>query len=194
MNVYQDITLLPDPETDLYFLWQRVYQQIHLALVEVKDSKDQVAIGVSWPHYKYSKAGVHLGNKVRVFAETEQQLQDLNLSEWLSRFSDYAHITQVRKTPTEIQGYACFSRMNIKSSKASIARRKAKREGITYEQALEMLADVQLKRTDLPFINMRSLSGDRYFPLFIARKDVDSHREGGFSCYGLSQSASVPLF
>lgn len=194
MNVYQDITLLPDPETDLYFLWQKVYQQIHLALVEVKDSEDQVAIGVSWPHYKYTKAEKHLGNKVRLFAETEQQLQDLNASEWLSRFCDYVHITQVRQTPSEIKGYACFSRMNIKSSKTSIARRKAKREGISFEKALELLADVQIKRTDLPFINMRSLSGDRNFPLFIECREMEDQQKGSFSCYGLSHSATVPLF
>lgn len=195
MKFYQDITLLPDPETDLYFLWQKVYQQIHLALVEVKDEQDQVATGLSWPNYRYSKASKHLGNKVRVFAETEAQLSSLNLDKWLSRFSDYVHITQMRPIPEKIEGHVCFSRVNAKSSKENIARRKAKRENIAYETALAAIANVDIKRPDLPFIALASLSSDQRFPLFIAQGKIQSEPQlGSFNTYGLSNQATVPWF
>ncbi|MCO4790206.1 type I-F CRISPR-associated endoribonuclease Cas6/Csy4, partial [Vibrio cholerae] len=36
MNYYQEITLLPDADIALGFLWQNVFQQVHIALVEHK--------------------------------------------------------------------------------------------------------------------------------------------------------------
>ena len=195
MNVYQDITLLPDPETDLYFLWQKVYQQVHLALVEVKDEQDQVAIGLSWPNYRYSKASKHLGNKLRVFAESTEQLSALNLDQWLSRLLDYVHITQARQTPQEIEGHVCFSRLNSKSSKETLARRKAKRENMPYETALEKLATVEIARPDQPFVALTSLSGGQRFPLFIKQGAIRSEpHAGGFNTYGLSKQTTVPWF
>ena len=55
MNYYQDITLLPDADIGLYFLWQKVYQQIHLALVENKSADNASAIGVAFPEYNVDK-------------------------------------------------------------------------------------------------------------------------------------------
>ena len=40
MKHYIEITLLPDAEVGLGFIWQKMYQQIHLALVEVKDANE----------------------------------------------------------------------------------------------------------------------------------------------------------
>lgn len=194
MKFYQDITLLTDLETDLYFLWQKVYQQMHLALVEVKDETEQVSQGFSWPNYQYSSARKHLGNKLRVFASSEQELSDLSISKWLSRLSDYVHITQIRPTPEKVEGYACFGRVNVKSNKERIARRKSKREGISFDEALRQLAEVQEQHTDLPFVKLHSLSGDKPFPLFIDRKESSEAIEGSFSCYGLSKTTTVPLF
>jgi len=51
MKYYLDITLLPDAETNLGFLWHKVYQQVHIALVENKVAKNQSEIAVSFPEY-----------------------------------------------------------------------------------------------------------------------------------------------
>ena len=36
MNYYREITILPNADISFYFIWQKLYQQIHLALVENK--------------------------------------------------------------------------------------------------------------------------------------------------------------
>lgn len=36
MKNYIELTLNPDLETPLYYLWEKLFQQIHLALVENK--------------------------------------------------------------------------------------------------------------------------------------------------------------
>ncbi len=51
MKHYIDIILLPDPEIPLYFLWEKVYQQLHLALVEIKEPDNKVKVGVAFPQY-----------------------------------------------------------------------------------------------------------------------------------------------
>lgn len=194
MKYYQDITLLPDSETDVYFLWQKVYQQLHLGLVEVKDESNQVTLGLSWPHYQYSSSRKHLGNKLRVFAQNEKELHDLNIDKWLARLRDYVHITQIRSVPENIVEYACFKRVNVKSNKERLARRKAKREGISFDKALEQLSMMEEKRVDFPYIKLKSLSHGEFFPLFIQRKIVGDSYSGKWSCYGLSARATVPLF
>ena len=194
MKYYQDITLLPDPETDLYFLWQKVYQQLHLALVEQKGEDDLVSIGFSWPTYQYSKSRKHLGNKLRILAPTESDLQELDIEKWLSRLTDYVHITKARQVPPEVKEYASFSRVQTKSNKARIARRKAKRENTSVEQALEALEGFIEKHSDLPFIRAKSLGGGQNFNLPIRCELKPQPKEGRFSCYGLSRSSTVPWF
>lgn len=194
MKYYQDITLLPDPETDLNFLWQKVYQQVHLGLVEVKDESDQVSLGVSWPNYQYSPSRKYLGNKLRIFAKDETELQRLNIDGWLERFRDYVHITQTRKVPDNITEYACFRRVTVKSNKERLARRKSKREKISFEEAMEQLDGMNEKRTDLPYVILKSLSNNKVFPLFIRREMFAEMRHGKYNCYGLSSNATVPLF
>jgi len=38
MKWYIDLTLLPESEIPIYFLWEKVYQQLHLALVEQQEN------------------------------------------------------------------------------------------------------------------------------------------------------------
>ena len=194
MTAYQDITLLPDQETDLYFLWQKVFQQVHLALVEIKDEVGQVSVGLSWPNYRYSEDVKHLGNKVRLFAIQESDLVGLDINKWLSRLTDYVHITSIKPVPENIVGYACYSRVMPKSSNARLARRKAKREDISYEMALDKVNGREEQREDLPYIWSKSLSGGQMFPLFIERTEFDTATVGNYSCYGLSKTSTVPCF
>ncbi|MFA0280003.1 type I-F CRISPR-associated endoribonuclease Cas6/Csy4, partial [Vibrio sp. 10N.222.55.F8] len=51
MNYYQEITLLPDAEISLGFIWQNVFQQVHIALVDNKVAANQSAIAVGFPEY-----------------------------------------------------------------------------------------------------------------------------------------------
>ena len=46
MNYYQELSLLPQEEIPINFLWSKVFQQIHLGLVEMQDDQLRVPIGV----------------------------------------------------------------------------------------------------------------------------------------------------
>lgn len=52
MKFYQELTLLPQDEINIYFLWSKTFQQIHLGLVEMQDDQKRVPIGLSFPEYK----------------------------------------------------------------------------------------------------------------------------------------------
>ena len=202
MKKYVEITLLPDAETPLYFLWEKLYSQLHFALVEVADVKGKVNVGASFPKYHQEKR--RLGDKLRLFSNSEQNLEALQLSKWLSRLTDYVHVKKIQDVPAEVEGYAYFSRLIEKGSDAKLARRRAKKLGISYEEALTFFQDkkerLQPKRNAhlYPFIRTKSLSTDdgsnKYF-VTIVRTETDALvLSKGFSTYGLSSDSSVPVF
>ena len=192
MKVYQEITLLPDVDIHLYFLWQKVFQQIHLALAENKKLDNTSAIGISFPGYLGNK--MHLGNKIRLFSINENNLNKIDIFAWLSRFTDYVHITQIRQVPEKVNGYIRFSKKSLKSNVECLVRRRAKRKNETLEDARKHFSGFQEERTNLPFINTTSLSGDKKFRLFIEKQECNEVMEGSFNCYGLSKTATVPWF
>ncbi len=191
MKYYIEITLLPSADIPLYFLWEKIYQQVHLALVEVQDENGKVEIGAAFPEYD-SKASL-LGSKLRLFAENKQKLEELAIGKWLARFTDYVHITTIREVPDR-NYFACFRRVQPKSSNARLARRKAKREGISVEQAMEFLSKRKEQASKAPFIRCKSLSSGKRYRLMIDRVAVEQSCLGQFSTYGLSATSTVSIF
>jgi len=195
MKYYLDITLLPDAEANLGFLWQKVYQQIHIALVDNKIAENQSAIAVSFP--KYGDNTYPVGDKLRLLAEEKSQLEHLNIEEWLNRLTDYAHITSIKSVPLTVNEYAYFKRKQFDTNIERLARRRVKRKGETFEQAMQHFKDFNDKESELPFINIKSLSDSHLFRLFFERKIVDTPEVGLFNCYGLShpeKQATIPWF
>lgn len=199
MKYYVEITLLPDAELNVYHLWERVYQQVHLALVEQKSANNRTSIGVSFPEYNLERHS--LGRKLRLFANTEMQLQELNIKQWLNRLSDYVHCKEVKSIPSDVSRFGCFKRLFEKGNNERLARRRSKRLSISYEDALAYFeSDSERKRSlkstsQYPFITMKSLSTGEKYPLSIALIAVEILQfEDGYSTFGLSSSSSVPLF
>ncbi len=205
MKNYVEITLLPNADIALYFLWQKVYQQIHIGFASIKKEDDTIPIGVSFPGYDSEKN--HLGNKLRLFAENKEKLQVLDIHKCLNRLLDYVHISSIKEVPANIESFALFKRQQVKSSITRLARRKAKRHGIDFETALASLSEFEEKQTKAPFIQMESLSTENKtisddaadnvrhkFRLFIVKHSFDQSQQGTFNCYGLSQQATVPWF
>ncbi|MCL7421367.1 MAG: type I-F CRISPR-associated endoribonuclease Cas6/Csy4 [Methylobacter sp.] len=192
MKYYIDITLLPGPEIPLYFLWEKVYQQLHLAFVENQE-EGKIRVGVAFP--KYDKEKLHLGNKLRLLATDSEILRKLNLDMALARLVDYVHITQIREVPEKIDGYAFFKRIQLKSSNERLIRRRAKRQGISYEQAASYFEGRKENYSIAPFIHIKSHSTGKRYRLIIEREDtVIASSEAVFSTYGLSNRSTVPLF
>jgi CRISPR-associated endonuclease Csy4 len=192
MNHYLDITLLPDADIGLHFLWEKVYRQIHLGLVEIQDDNGSVPLGVAFPAYDAQKR--LLGNKLRLLTECEALLERFNAAQWLSRFSDYVHLTGIRPVPERIRAYACYPRIQPKCSKARLARRKARRENIGLEQALAALDNFNERRADAPFVWMNSQTNGERFCLFVGYAEQSALVQAGFSAYGLSRTSTVPIF
>ena len=212
MKYYLDITLLPDSDITLGIIWQKIYQQVHIALVDNKIGSNESAIAVAFPNY--GDNSFPLGNKLRLFAETELQLSTLNIKKWLNRFEDYVHIKSVKPVP-ENTTQVCFVREHVKG-KAGIEKKmqaKAKywseKSDIPIEKCLLSLEKSKPQAdSELPLIWLESqetkrlnVAESRTFPLFIKKMEVEKSQSGCFNCYGLSLShkdigklASVPWF
>ena len=199
MNYYQDLTLISNTEINLAYVWQKVFQQVHLALVEMKTADGNSDIAVSFPEYE--DKDFPLGNKLRLFASTQAQLLQLDISKRLNRLTDYCHYTSIKEVP-KVDKYACFNRKQFKTNVLRRARRRIKSTGETIEQASNYLVSKGFtdKESKLPYINLESKStaeketGPHKFRLFIERKILTEPEQGDFNCYGLSNHATVPWF
>lgn len=192
MNYYQEISLLPNADIAVYFLWQKMYQQIHLALVDNKSADNSSAIGVVFPEYDPGKFS--LGTKLRLIAADEKLLEQTHCEKWLTRLSDYAHVSRIKPVPEKLAGYACFKHIKLKGNKVKLARRRANRKGETLQQALAHFGDFGEQQSRLPYINMNSHTNGQRFRLFIEKQVMGQPQTGFYSCYGLSNTTTVPLF
>lgn len=199
MKFYQEITLIDQAEISPYFIWSKLYAQLHLALAEQKDTNEKVNIGVSFPKYIFEqkteerKVKIHLGDKLRIFAQSQADLEKLNIRKWVERLTDYLHITSIREVPSEIKEYSIYKRKQVKTNAQRLARHRVKRGDIGFNEALARYSHV-VTTTDLPYIQMKSLTSDKSFKLFIEKKPATKSETQVFSTYGLSWVSSVPEF
>lgn len=191
MKYYRDITLQGDTEISLGFIWQKIYTQMHIMLVEYQKHEKMSKIGFAFPHYMEE---FPLGNVLRLFASTVDELEVLNLQERLKNFSDYVTLSDITKVPTDIEGYVTFSRKQFKSNPERLARRYAKRHDITLEEALGVYKNMEAQETKLPFVMLKSNSSKQHMKLFIERCTSDVEVKGLFNTYGLSKTSTVPVF
>jgi len=213
MKYYLEITLLPNEEIPIHFLWSKVFQQIHLGLVEMQDAKRRVLIGVSFPGYVANDQFTTLCSKLRLFAQDEATLARFDAPKWLARLSDYVHCASIRPVPDKVAGYAIYRREHAKTNPERLARRYAKRHDLDFDAAwngvVELRSDskggetypksfrycdMSDKRIATPFIRLQSLSNGQSFCLWIKKVTVAESSSGEFSSYGLSATATVPEF
>jgi len=217
MKYYLDITLLPEADITLGFIWQKVYQQVHIALVDNKVANNESAIAISFPRYNAEKSAEQafpLGNQLRLLANAESQLTELNIAKWLNRFEDYVHIKSIKPVPEKVT-HASFVRVQVKGEARiekdmlSKAQRWSKKSGQPLDICLVELEKSKPKaNNNAPFIwlesqetKQRDLASSRKFPLFINKVGVAEQQFGKFNCYGLSVNhnhkeklASIPQF
>ncbi|HEO1818375.1 type I-F CRISPR-associated endoribonuclease Cas6/Csy4 [Acinetobacter baumannii] len=196
---FQELTLIDQVEISPYHIWTRLYTQLHIALAEIKDGSDKVNVGVSFPQYTFEekvdhqKAEINLGRKLRLFAESEADLKKLDIRKWLERLEDYVHITSIREVPSDIKSYAIYKRKQVKTNAQRLARHRVKRGDIGFDEALARYSQV-VTTTKLPYIQMKSLTSDQPFKLFIEKQPAAKSDNQVFSTYGLSSESSVPEF
>jgi CRISPR-associated endonuclease Csy4 len=192
MKYYRDITLLPSADIALNFLWEKLFQQIHLGFVEMQDSNGNVPIGIGLPEYQ-SEYGP-LGRKLRLFAVSKEVLTAFDADTRLRRLADYVHLTGVRDVPEKIKVFNCFKRQQTKTNVERLARRRVKRHNISIEQAISELDRFEDNQVKTPYINMQSHSTGQKFRLFILKEECGAPAYEGFGTYGLSSVSTVPEF
>ncbi|WP_336720254.1 type I-F CRISPR-associated endoribonuclease Cas6/Csy4 [Acinetobacter soli] len=194
---YQEITLIAQGEISLSFLWSKLYTQLHLGFVKQKDAEEKIIYGVSFPKYRLiqqKKLG-YLGDKIRIFADSVEALEQLNLNHWLERLQDYVHVLSARKVPEDkINGYATYFKVNPKLTIEQRILHQAERRGISIEEAQQHFKALDLTETFEPYINMKSQTNDMNFRLIIGKKCADEANIGKFGSYGLSRTSTVPEF
>ncbi|QFU04429.1 CRISPR-associated endonuclease Cas6/Csy4 [Pseudoalteromonas sp. THAF3] len=201
MNYYQEITMLPDAEIPLGFIWQNVFQQVHIALVEHKAGPNQSEIAVGFPDY--GQKGFPLGNKLRLFATEQAQLEKLSITKWLTRLEDYCHVKAIKPVPEEVT-WVSFSRQHVKSPERIEREMQEKAERWSAKSGkplVECLAELERtkpsSKCDLPFVYLhsqqtkqRSPDINSKYPLFIKLQEFTGKSNGTFDCYGLSSKSN----
>jgi len=211
MKYYQELTILPCAEVPAYFIWSKVYQQLHLGFASHQDEHGHVPIGISFPDYQELSDGKNtcckplsaekskglptcaFGYRLRLFAMEESSLQEFAVRDRLARLADYVHITSIRPIPSVLKGYANYRRFHQKSSAEQKARRYAKRHNISYEEALALFPAREFDK-NVPYIQLKSLTNKNPFRLFIKKDFREKNIENAFGSYGLSDISTVPEF
>lgn len=198
MNFYQEITLIPNIEITPYFIWGKLYKQLHIALADIKNNHGIDSIGVSFPEYKHeqkdSKAFAMLGNKLRIFAHTKDGLEKLALTKWLNRLADYVHLASIKEVGNKATGYVVVKRHRHKSLHF-YAKNHAKYHGVSYEEGLKACEKYDIKQPGYPFIELTSNENGHRFKLIIRQITSDQEVKGSFNAYGInnpSGSVTVP--
>ena len=131
---------------------------------------------------------------MRFFAQDRETLEECNIPDLLAIFKDYSHVTSIRSVPSSTSSYAIYSRVQTKTNPYRLARRKAKRSGISFEDALDCYKGFEEKQLYLPYIKLKSWSNGQEFRLYIDKKESMRTKTANFNCYGLSKDSSVPEF
>ncbi len=191
MNFYQEITLHPESDITVNFLWSKIFPIIHKGFALFKDGNNNCPFAVAFPQYAKEGEKIGVGGKLQIFSETKEKLMQLDLKMRLQKLEDYMSVTGIRPVPMRrVTGYAVYSRKHVED--ASRARRYARRHDIDEEETQKKF-NAKREMCSLPFIRMDSGSTGQRFCLFIDKKEVTMPEKGSFGCYGLSNSATVPV-
>lgn len=192
MKYYQEITLLDSDEKSIYEIWSEVYMQLHIALADVRNKHTIDTIGVSLPNYRYEeKKGqtfAMLGNKLRVFAPSQKDLETLNLDKWLERLTNYVHVKRIDEVGDKAKEHVVVRRYRHKNVLKQ-AEAFAEHKGITLEAALIHCAKHKQDNKPYPYINLRSISNHQPYTLSIMQEIVDDEVKGSFNSYGINNAA-----
>jgi CRISPR-associated endonuclease Csy4 len=186
MRHYIDIRLRPDPEFVETQLMNALFSKLHRAFVLLKNEE----IGISFPDFAPKRP---LGQRLRLHGSYDslERLRSLN---WLVGMHDHVTVTDTLETPTLSQ-YRTVRRVQVDSNPERLRRRYLKRHPEKTEAEVTELYHEYEKRTDLPFVSVRSQSTGQPFRLFINHGELlDSTQAGNFNCYGLSPTATIPWF
>lgn len=193
---FQEITIIPDPDIAPYFIWSKLFTQLHIGFADIKNKHGIDSIGVSFPDYHYDdkkEQSSKLGLKLRVFAPNQKDLETLNLDKWLTRLTDYVHIKGIKEVGNNATGYVSVHRYRFKPIDIQV-KSLANKMGVSNEEAIAIVAK-RKPELKLPFIRMYSESNKTHYPLQILQQASQEQVIGKFNVYGMngmSNAVTVP--
>lgn len=192
MKYYQELTLIPDADISLYFLWSKIYTQLHIALADVRNRHGIDSIGVSFPEYHFEQgeqdATASLGRKLRIFAPDKQALVRLDIERWLERFSDYVHIKGISEVGDKARGHLIVRRYRQKPMKQK-AQQYAEFKNIPFQAAMAHCKAYKKGVERYPFITLTSQSNTSSYRLGIWQQPCQQANAGSFGSYGINGMA-----
>lgn len=190
---YQELTLLPIQEIPLIDVIGRTIEQLHIAFVEAKNN-EVGSFGISFPRYVDSteKSRGFLGDKIRVFNESSEALEKLNVKKYFSQIEDFVHITSIRQSP-QTNKYLVYTRVRPNLTLGSKIRRCMKRHNVSEDEAKAFFAYKQWSQKPAS-ARLFSATTRQKFYLFIQQKETLDVGNGCFNVYGLSSGGCVPAF
>lgn len=196
MNYYQEITLI-EGDKRLYEIWSDVFNQIHIALADIRNKHNVESIGVSFPNYSYEEKNSQnfamMGNKLRIFAPNQKDLETLNLDDWLARLTDYVHIKDIKEVGDKASSYVSVQRYRFKPVEVQ-AQTLSDKLKISYDEAMVTVAK-RKKEMAVPFIQMHSQTNNSNYRLSVLQLPSDKAKLGSFNVYGMngmSNHVTVP--
>lgn len=183
MKYYTDITIIS--KENVHQVWSKLYTQLHIVFVKMKNENNRSNIGVSFTEY----SDRFIGTKLRLFSSTKDELVTLKKDELFEMLEDEVHFSSVKEVPTYEHSVIWVRHHNDKSI-TSLAKRKAKRHNMSYNEALNSLKDYSQQKNNTHFIKMKSLSTNDNFSLNIDFIVSDESNCADFNTYGLSQKDS----
>jgi CRISPR-associated endonuclease Csy4 len=186
MTHFQDCILHGDEETSSVHVMSALVQRLHLALVRNKS----LGVGLTFPVYYLERAT--FGNVVRLHA-TPNELGLLADTDWVGHLASHVEVKPIRPLPAKTK-FVQVRRIQPKASSPRLVRRAAKRKGISLAEAERLYLAFAPPELRLPFLELRSASTAQVFRLYIEQTEVLTRVDGTFNRYGLSRTATLPLF
>lgn len=201
MRKYIQITLPPEEVTgiNVQSLMVDVMQALHNFFVRIKDEKDRVPIGLSFPEYDREK--IRLGHIVRLHGQ-DALLDGLNLGNEMKNLRDYLHVSEIRPIPkAKLKGYVAYGRVHHGHGKEKLIKRRMKRFGISRQQAERDYSNYDPGRfLKYPFVVLTSTSTKKnkesppQYPLYLKQVFMDQPGQSFFNSYGINPAAGVEYF
>lgn len=211
MNYYQEITLIDQMDVEQHRVHSGLYQILHKKL-RFGDDGESRNIGIAFPKYQYNPARARdqgtLGNKIRLFAQTEAELKLLNLAVILEEYADYAHISGIKEVGNKATHYEVYYRHRTTGVAKKARRLEAhfiKKFGQAWldnefggREAVIKHCQQHTKFQKMPFVRLKSTSNGHNYTVIFERQIVPTPTDVfSFDSFGLSSKdnlSSVPAW
>lgn len=161
-----------------------LFSKLHRGLVDA----GQGEIGVSFPQIQKTP-----GEILRLHG-SDAALQRLMNHSWLNGMRDHIAVTEIQPVPSAVS-YAAFGRYQPSNSADRKRRRSVRKGWLSEEEALQRIPDQQPEKVTLPYLMLRSNTNRHSFRLYIQRSALSATPVNGrFNQYGMSSTATVPVF